>query len=498
MYNSNLCTELQNSIDIHAHQISSILSPYDPTTATYAWFDTLRAIEDCINLVTIDWEDDAFEQRLFSLPLAPLLHDPRPLLALRPRLITRFSETFANRFTNLMVQSSAIAHGFAALGLFEMSVELATVGAAIHYFQSRRRHFVALLHSLPNECRGRQKVVPLDALNIILPIIEMNALQIVGAQQALLIEAARERLGLAHAQSLEIAMLDGLFLEPERSRITEMPVTEQGMAILGTREPQPTDRLFSAAELRNDIVVIEAAYAEFDLAATEFGPASELIRRISCEYVERDFWVAIKPKRLKALFGALNVPQALRAALLPPPAGYNSSLETYAPFVLVDGTYRSTVSLLSRFVYYWRMRCLDGRKRFQIRTGFIFEKAVAAALEAQGFSDQKITRINRHEFDVVALRNGVIWNVQCKNNFIDLEWVQADSKRFAKYNRSLVRLYERALTKERNREDILTAHLSIDTIQHMVVSRFPVVTDNARIIPFSRMGEFARRVDALL
>jgi hypothetical protein len=156
------------------------------------------------------------------------------------------------------------------------------------------------------------------------------------------------------------------------------------------------------------------------------------------------------------------------------------------------------VSLLSRFIYYWRSRCLDRSKRYQIRTGFIFEKAVADALERQLFAVQKITRINRHEFDVVTFRDGMIWNVQCKNNMTNLAWIEADPKRFARYNRNLVLAYERALAKERNREGVLTAHLGNDAVEHMLVSRFPVVTDNSRIVVFSQIDGFATRADAIL
>ena len=485
-------------IDTNTANIANALAPYDPITATLAWFDTLRAIEDCINLPMADWDDDEFEARLYNLALPPLLRDPRPLLALRPRLVSKFSETFANRFQNLMIQGAAIGAAFAENGLFEMTQGFLSVGTMIGYFQSRRRHFIALLHTLPSACRGRQRVGPLDTLNIFVPLIEMQALQIVGAQQALLIQAARGRLGLPVAPDSELAMLDGSFLEPERARITEMPVTEAALAILATREPQPLDRLFSAAELRNDIIAIEAAYGEFDLTATKFGPAAVFVRRVSHEFVERDFWVAIKPKELERLFNALKLSARLRAELVRPSTDYVINLDSYAPFVLIDGIYRSTVSLLSRFIYYWRSRCLDRSKRYQIRTGFIFEKAVADALERQLFAVQKITRINRHEFDVVTLRDGMIWNVQCKNNMTDLAWIEADPKRFARYNRNLVLAYERALAKERNREGVLTAHLGNDAVEHMLVSRFPVVTDNLRIVVFSQIDGFATRADAIL
>jgi hypothetical protein len=166
--------------------------------------------------------------------------------------------------------------------------------------------------------------------------------------------------------------------------------------------------------------------------------------------------------------------------------------------VLVGGVYRSTVTLLSRFLYSWRARSLDRKKRYQIRSGFIFEDAVAAELGKQGFSLQAITRVGRAEFDVVTVREGVIWNVQCKNNFRHLDQVDSDAERFARYNRSLVRAYERALQKEVRREHLLKTKLGLDQVQHMLVSRFPVVTDDIRVLPFSRIGDFSQRAQLVL
>lgn len=60
-------------------------------------------------------------------------------------LIMRFSETFANRFANLMIQAAAVAVAFASHG-HSASREFSTVGEVIGYLQSRRRHLVALFH----------------------------------------------------------------------------------------------------------------------------------------------------------------------------------------------------------------------------------------------------------------------------------------------------------------------------------------------------------------
>jgi hypothetical protein len=489
---------LVNRIALQEQQIADALAPYEPLSATYAWFDTLRAIEECINLITVDWNDEDFEQDLISLPLAQLQQVPGRLAAVRQRVTARFGEKFCNRFSNLLIQGMSIAMAFASHGFMEVAAGFRTVGTMMGYFQSRRRHFVGLLHMLPHACRGRQVVVPLDTLNIFLPIIELSAVQMMGAQNALIVKLARSKLGLPECESSEIAMLDNLFLEPERARITEVPITGKGAEILKSREPLSPDRLFSAAELRNDILAIEAVYAEFDLADTDFAAAAALVRRLSRDFIDRDFWVAIRPADLVALSNELGVSPALRSALVHSAPGYMACLSTYAPFILIDGVYRSTVTLLSRFLYYWRAQVLERQKLFQIRAGFIFEQAVADELKQQGFIVQDITRINRREFDVVTLRDSVIWNVQCKNNFVDLVRVEADARRFARYNAMLVRSYERALTKECNREHLLKLKLSLDAVQHLLVSRFPVVSANPRIVPFSRIANFAAIADSLM
>lgn len=488
---------LRQSIDRSESEITRILEPLEPQSATLAWFETLRAIEEWINFLTYDWDDEAAEMRLSMLPTTAAFHSPERLVAVRADLIARFSEPFANRFTHLLIRGGSVGPAFALHGMLDVAGAFETVGSMIAYLMSRRRHFVALLHALPQLCRGRQIVQPLETFNLFLPLIEIQGLSMVGAHQALLVNASQARLGIYPKTDLDFRMLDPMFLEPERLRITDAPLTEAGVAMLDQSEKLARDRLFSAAELRNDILALEAAYAEFDLANTRFAPAAEFVRRISRDYVNRDFWVEISPAALDALSIELNLPANIRAALTNQSSTYQTCLATYAPLVLVGGTYRSTVTLLSRFMYYWRAVALDRNKRFQIRAGFIFEQAVAKALRQQGFGVHDITRINRHEFDVVTSRDEIIWNIQCKNNFLDIERLEEEPFRFAKYNARLVRSYERALLKERNREGMLLAKLSLERIEHLVVSRFPVITDNIRMLPFSRIAQFSDVTNSL-
>lgn len=489
--------ELEGRVSELQSRIRAALAPYEVETAVGHWLDTLRGIEELINLPTVDWDDEPFERQLYSLPVHRLTQHMPWFMGIRKRLLERFSEPFVNRFSNLMHQGAAIATSFAADGLAEAASGFQTLGSMIGYLQSRRRHFVGLLHLMPTACRGLNPVGQLDTLNIFLPLVELWATPMMGAQYALMVKLAQARLGIAEDASAELAMLNSLFLEPERVSIVEMPMSDEGLQILKGTESLPPDRLFSAAELRNDILLIEAAYAEFDLRGTEFATAAQLVRHLSVEYVERDYWIQISPKDLAKLTTETGASRALTMALTCGADSYMKCLSSYAPLVLVGDRYWSTVTLLSRFVYFWRARILNRNKRFQIRAGFIFEDQVKLALEKQGFVVQDIVRINRQEFDVVSLRNGTIWNVQCKNNFVELESVDSDAVAFARYNHSLVRSYEKAFVKERNREHLLKLKLGVDSVQHMVVSRFPVVTNNPRIVVFNRIADFAMRANAV-
>ena len=88
--------------------------------------------------------------------------------------------------------------------------------------------------------------------------------------------------------------------------------------------------------------------------------------------------------------------------------------------------------------------------------------------------------------------DGTIFNLQCKNNLVDLSKIEADPKLFARYNRTLDRRYAAALTKEENREHLLKKQLGISNVLHFVVSKFPVATSNPRIISFNQIADFKR------
>jgi hypothetical protein len=297
--------------------------------------------------------------------------------------------------------------------------------------------------------------------------------------------------------SHEFKPLDGLFLEPERASIMDM--LEADATISATRpeglEPTDPQKLFSAAELRNDIRYLRTAYAEFDLDNTAFGPMAAMVTNMS-NLARDDYHIEVKPYRFEKLAAAAGIDADARAALVHSGGDYVANTNVYAPLIALNGSYFTTVTLLSRFMYYWKTKCLNRNHRFRVRSGFIFEHVVKAALLNQGFEVTGIKRINRKEFDVVAVKDAVIFNLQCKNNLVDLTQVERATDTFVRYNRALNRYYDKALKKEEKREDLLKAELGLTEIHHMVISRFTIATTNRRVLPFARIGELEAAVQS--
>jgi len=262
-------------------------------------------------------------------------------------------------------------------------------------------------------------------------------------------------------------------------------------------EPVPADRIFSAAELRNQIALMEAAFAEFKLVDTPFAGLAAVVRELSL-HVEDDFWVTVSPAELNALADKHGVSLPHRRLLTTSGATFVAVLNSYAAFVPLEGALRGSVTSLSRFLYNFKNICLYSKRRFQIRSGFIFEQRIKDELTQQGFVVHPIKRIARKEFDVVATRGGVIFNIQCKNNLVDPSWIDLDPARFIRTNRTLERYYERAITKERSREGLLKDHLGIDRVEPFVITRFPIVTNNPRIVSLARIHDFSIKVDVVL
>lgn len=478
------------------------LAPLAPVSATLAWLDTLRAIEEFINLPFASILDDELFQTLLDLPLqvGPCHEREAALMALanEPEL----GPGEADRFGATVLQLAAIAHAFRRHGLIDPAIGLATVGSAIAYLQSRRRHIVALLYTLPAACRGERNVARLDSFNVFLPLVELRGLSITTLHhQAMLARAHSDyELTVDNGRLIysthDYETLDTYFLDPERAALTEMDGLTADAERPGLYEPYPT-KLFSATEARNTLVYLAEAYREFHLDETAYGPMAKALKAM-LDRAEDDYFIVLKPDDLNHILTSVEDLGQARAALFANGGeDYVANTNEFAPFIQIGEEYHSTVTLIERFAVHWKNRCLGKSRRFQIRAGFIFEESVKRALREQGFEVSDVRRIDRREFDVLALKDGILFNIQCKNNLVDLTKLEAEREKFVRYNRRLDGYYRRALAKEAEREHVLRERFGVERIEHVVLTRFPVVTTNPQVFSFAKIERFSEWSAAL-
>ncbi|WP_316859490.1 hypothetical protein [uncultured Cohaesibacter sp.] len=493
LYGHSALELIEDQLDQHANGILKALAMLEPQAAVNSWLEIIRAIEELINLPS-KLDDEVLERELVGLILTETNISPRLKFVLH-HLRYLYGADFAQRQAKLLIQLSAMQKSFAMHGILQAAQGLATVGHAIGYLQSRRRHFVGLLYLMGSgACRGHITMTASDALTWILPQAEISGTTIVGLLQQRVLSKLYDDFTLhvgskGFTASHSYPTLDELSLEAERVPIIERTSYLQSKRI----ENVPPRRVFSATELRNNIVLIEEAFAEFGLENTPFAAMAALVRELSYK-AQDDFWVTVSPKFLDVLAERNGVSASNRLLLTFTNDDFISALNSYAPFVRAGCEIRSSVTLLGRFLYNYKNICLYRKRRFQIRSGFIFEDRIKNELVKQGFKILPVKRIKRKEFDVIATRDNVCFNVQCKNNLVDPSWVDLNPKRFIKTNRILERYYERAIIKESSREQLLRDHLGFERIEPFVVSRFPIVTNNARIIPLARIHDFSATV----
>lgn len=486
---------LLNQISQHSAGIRSTLSPFDANIATSAWMGALRNIEEFINIPMFGLDDKDIVQELLSIRLDDMMF-PMRVARVRAMLISELAPPVVDRFVQTLAMVSAIGNGFRISGL-ECGEELRSIAGAIGYFQSRRRQMVALMYCIPADCTGTKSVASLDALNVFLPVVELSCVGLTSLYRSLIMASIHVdfvltvEAGRCHGNYF-LETLDETFLEPDRIAITEVAPDRVDPEKLWQRLPLPKGQIFSAAELCNDLMAMEASYAEFDLAKTDFGSMARFIVTC-CQYVRDDYYISIGSSELRNLMALCGLSTTAQRRLVYCGNSFEEAVNSFAPFITVGRAEITTVTLLSRFAYSWKTFCLNTIKRFQIRSGFIFEGEVKKALVQQGFVIHDIKRIEGREFDVVATKKNCIYNIQCKNNLLDLARMEQNPKLFARYNMRLDKYYAQALRKEEEREDILLTKLGLSAVKHIVLSKFPLATKNPRVMAFREISQFSSR-----
>lgn len=487
----NLTAALESEIARTHQGLEDGFAPFDPVETPKAWHRILQGAEELFNLATEPLDDPTLHYRLTRMPLAVAITSGRSWIA--QEISALYDGGVETRVLEVLALAQALSSACQSHGL---PLELNTVGDAAGYFQTRRRRMVAFLYIMPRLCVGTTVARTLHDLFPLVTLMELAAGPMTSLSQMAMMNRVFDDYevvsdGFRFSANRTADLLDEGFMDPERVSVVDMGE----FGVLGDVSGLPgvdDRRLLSKGEVRMQIALLEAAFNEFSLAATTFREVRDLVLPLLSG--SEDYVVTVPAS---AFLQALDQPGRLtakqrRAFFVHEGCDYSVAINSYQPFVQIDDQLVSNVTLLTRFLNDYRTIALSPTKRFQIRSGFIFEKKVREVLAKAGFTVTNITRIQRREFDVVTTKDGVIHNFQCKNTFVDTRLIEGEPARYAAINRSVLRSYRRAIKKEIGRETLLTGHLGLSDIRHYVVSRFPVLTDDADIIPFSKLPEVAK------
>lgn len=379
----------------------------------------------------------------------------------------------------------AINGAYRSQGIFNQQgneLHLSDTHKSIAYLQSRRAYYVTTLNLIPKIAKG-EKVIPyIDTLNFLQYTMDSCLVNITTAYYNLLLnhclpDFEMDSDGVVARRNFNYNHLEGFFMEPERLSLIDQMELRPDIVVPKKILPKSDNKLFSFSEVANAMSLFEGAFDKYQIQNNiKFKELNSLFCDIAV-YLKDDFHIIIE----EADFTRISK-KHISLTLHFNSEDYFGTLNNYSPFQKIDKTYYSTVVLLTRFVYRTLSQSLLENRTFQIHSGFVFEDKVSKILEEKGFLPTGITRINHKEFDLITIKDNKVFNFQCKNNFIDISRLDYDFKKIGRFNKRLCRYYENALIKEEKRETLIKSKTGINDIEHFVISRYPVITRNERII----------------
>ncbi|WP_026836986.1 hypothetical protein [Gillisia sp. JM1] len=485
--------KLNKELQLHSSHIQNMLKNYSAIDLFPKWHSLVQSLEEFINLIFFGNFTDK-EKKLVESTSITFPPDFDRLMSISNIIGSKYKSKTRDRFFQFTIQTIAISHSFKITdnGIEEFN-KIKTLLDVANYYQKRRRYFVTLLYLIPKHSQGNNIAEKSDLLNIFLPIIELNCVSLTTInQQRVLSKIFNDYQAKSDGQKLEgnytFQPLERFSNEPERLSIFDQVLHRNNQIEQFNWIDLDRDKIFSKKELLHSIQLIEKAYALYKIDETDFKIFSRFINEI-VESISDDYFFTITKSNLEDFisFYSIKNQKLLKNQLFQTEDDYWVNLNSFHPFIELEDKYYTNVNLLMRFLYYFKNFILNKKKKFQIHAGFVFEDMIKKILENYNFQITDITRINQKEFDVVTIRDKTIYNFQCKNNAIDLTLIESDQEKFIRYNKYLIRSLQRALKKEYDREKLLIDKLKINKIEHFVITRFPILNSEERIISFNEI-----------
>jgi len=480
MAGDELIDFIGKGVDVAIDDLKTQLSCYETASLFETWFYFVRLVEEFINI--------RFElgERYGLISKSLHIDDECEMT-----IISSFvGDVFGNQVSSHFNEIINLFKGFRSKEVVEgrvAEVPIVTLGDLLEYLQKSRLHIMTILNLIPIYAQGKQPFCMGEIRGKMNDWIEKLLMNITTGCQTMLEakcmpgfygELTNECIRFSHRYT----HLEDMFLEP--LRLTPVDIEKYKSEGLKERKRKKTYSICSKEEfditLYNDTIY----YHKYGLLVNEKYKSLVAFMNEMKAYFKDDYEIEVPQKDFEQLCRVYDNIELYREMF----DFYDIQNSRYG-FVKNDGNYHSTYFMLIRFYINYIEKILRRNKTFQIDSGFVFEAKVADMVKKYGFEVQKdCKRINHQEFDVVCIKNNTIYNFQCKNNYTSVASIGVrENELAARYNRQLVRYYEKAMQKEKNRERLLVNKLKIGKIKHYVISRFPIITDSEHVIPFNRL-----------
>lgn len=471
------------------HEISIIdkLEQFDPNNLFHIWRNFIWYVEEFIN-IGFELQDDELNRfascRIdYNCVLNGSLNTPIEIVK------NKFGSEVAGRFQKLLMMIYCMKSIYDSYSIDIMNFN--TVGEALSFMQSRRFHYHTLLKLIPIYSKGEKTLDLIDVMNEFEYYVDICMVGITTAyQQIAQLKCIKGIKGVITQNGIEFnkefSPLEDYFCNPIRlSQLDLIKFTN----LPKVQNPSRQGKLYSIEELKEMIHNDGVLFSDYGLNHHRHYKMilkllDDIIPFFTNEYfidiAENDFIKIQKKYENLCLCNEYE--------------DYEEIASSVVPFVKCGSYYYSNNYAVLRFIENEIYSILYKIRRYQIKSGFIFEEKVTQVLEKYGYKrDRSVKRIKRKEFDVVCVKGDCIYNFQCKNNYINVkDFGLSYISMLCNANKRLESLYEKALRKEEKRENLLIKKIGISNIKHFVVSRFPIFTNNPRIINYNDLEKLLK------
>lgn len=473
---------MKSASDRKIEELTSYLGRYDADDLFPKWLYFIRQLDEFINISYELNLDEKIEFRQTGL-------DYISMKSLEHRLLKRFGKDVAHRVLGLIESYRKIALYVSLSGMRDIFT-YQTIGELLGFCNARRLHYVTMLHLIPLYSTGHEKVQH-NVVEDFWGCIEFALMPIVTAFHAMVqskclpdYEATNHGTHLSY--NYEYSQLEDVFLEPQRMTQVDMLLFNNEIRLENLLQKDPYT-LYSMKELdaiyANDVIY----YEKYKLTDTKvYRDLGRLIEDIK-PFFKDDYCIEIS---LEQFIDIARKYTGLK--LICNSSDLHDLMNTRVAFIKNGQTYYSNYFLLIRYYTNTVADYLCKNRTCQIDSGFLFEKKIKTLVEEYGFTYQDTCkRINHKEFDVVCIKGDCIYNFQCKNNYFNASRIDSDMVNVtSRYHKRLGSYYEKSLKKEKDRENLLKEKLGLTKVEHYIISRYPVICNNDRVIPFNRLKDW--------